>query len=433
DPNDTAHNVNFTNEYTPDFTESINERTAILTNAGDKTDNTIAWQKYEGQPNYGKQVINITEKGTYFIDGSVPGNSDGRIYVSTSEKVNIILYNYNTDTNGNKYVTIPIVTNSSDYQTVQTDHDKPASWEIKPNITFVTEGTDVRIELQGENNIGNVLAPQQTVHLNDGNFCGTIICDTISGVAEGHKNDAGITAYYVDRRRVTTGDIISYVVTADEVTTKYSVSGEKDFFSARVTGYKEGYKPYLSAEKNVNLQDVKVTEYKVTADTMSKTKRLIAKRDVTTTIKKATLTKTDYSKTKTSFDRTYAIKIRRYSKNSERATWTETTTKVIPSETPETPPETPETPDTPVTPDVVPTPDENPTVPVIIIDDDTPLAAEVAQVLGARRVSAAQPMVLGARRGKTGDSTSNPLMATLMIMGASATAMGVLSSKKKKK
>jgi LPXTG-motif cell wall-anchored protein len=110
------------------------------------------------------------------------------------------------------------------------------------------------------------------------------------------------------------------------------------------------------------------------------------------------------------------------------------------STTPDTPvnpdvpaiPAAPATPDTPV-PDVAPTPNENPTIPDIIIDDNTPLAQEVAQVLGARRASADQAMVLGARRGRTGDSTSNPLMATLMIMGASASALGLLSSKKKRK
>jgi hypothetical protein len=113
-------------------------------------------------------------------------------------------------------------------------------------------------------------------------------------------------------------------------------------------------------------------------------------------------------------------------------------------------PDVPVTPDVvPATPDDVPTPSDDvtpapnvvtlaetpsiPTTPTIIIDDDTPLAAEVAQVLGARRTPAPTPMVLGARRAKTGDMSTNPLIATFMIMGASATALGMLGSLKKKK
>ena len=75
-------------------------------------------------------------------------------------------------------------------------------------------------------------------------------------------------------------------------------------------------------------------------------------------------------------------------------------------------------------------PSEAPTTPVIIIDDDSPLAQDVAQVLGARRTGG--PAVLGARRGRTGDSATDPLVATLIILGTSATALGMLGSSKKK-
>ena len=526
-----------------------------------------------GDPKY-----TISEAGTYYIDYIDEFEQHmAYVYVATDEPVEIVL---RSDTG---VVYLPIATYRSTYQAVErTDNDNEDTYgeKIPINVTFVTSKYDNKpddiVKMKSNNFIGNLLATGSTVSTGGGNFCGTIVCKRIenSWSTEGHKYKYGYTAYLVKSR---TEEPSGYKVVADTVTKNYKVSVKKDVedsYQATVSGTLYVYKPKLDVSKEVNKQRLtaeKLEKYwEVSADTIAKKKILIAKRDVTTTIKKATLTKTEYSKAKTSLDKTYAIKISRYSKKSERGTWTEITTKVIPPETPETPPETPETPpetpetppetpetppetpetppetpetppetpetppetpetppetpetppeipetpdtpttpevptspdvpttfvvapptvpdvpvtpvvpaipdvpvtpdvptipdvpvtpdvptipdvpvtpdvptipdvptttpDTPVNPDVVPTPDENPTVPVIIIDDDTPLAAEVAQVLGARRVSAAQPMVLGARRGKTGDSTSNPLMATLMIMGASATAMGVLSSKKKRK
>ncbi len=507
---------------------------------------------------WGDMRYTILDPGTYIIDDAVEDRM-AYVYVATDEPVEIVL---RSDTG---FVYLPIATNRSTYQAVErTDNDGDIKYgeNIPLNVTFVTSKYDDKpddtVLMKPNSFIGNLLAIGSTVKTGGGNFCGTIVCKEIqnSNTTEGHKYKYGYTAYLV---KSCTEEPSGYKVVADTVTNNYKVSVKKDVkdsYKATVSGTLYVYKPKLDVSKEVNKQRLtaeKLEKYwEVSADTIAKKKILIAKRDVTTTIKKATLKKTDYSKTKTSLDKTYAIKISRYSKNSVRGTWTEITTKVIPPETPETPPETPETPpetpetppetpetppetpsetpetppetpetppeipetpdtpttpevptspdvpttfivtpptvpdvpvtpvvpaipdvpvtpdvptipdvpvtpdvptildvpvtpdvptipdvpttpDTPVNPDVVPTPDENPTVPGIIIDDDTPLAAEVAQVLGARRVSAAQPMVLGARRGKTGDSTSNPLMATLMIMGASATAMGVLSSKKKRK
>lgn len=397
---------------------------------------------------WGDMKYTISAPGTYIIDDAVEDRM-AYVYIATEEPVEIVLRS-NTG-----FVYLPIATYLSTYQAVPWTHnDGPIKYgeNIPLNVTFVTSKYDDKPEdtvlMKSNNFIGNLLATGSTVKTGGGNFCGTIVCKEIqnSSTTEGHKYKYGYTAYLV---KSCTVEPSGYKVVADTVTNNYKVSVKKDVedsYKAIVSGTLNVYKPELDVSKEVNKQRLtaeKLEKYwEVSADTIAKKKILIAKRDVTTTIKKATLTKTDYSMTKTSLDKTYAIKISRYSKNSERGTWTEITTKVIPPETPETPPETPETPpetpetppETPETPDTPSTPDvpTTPGVPVIIIDDDTPLAQEVAQVLGAKR-TAPQPMVLGARRGKTGDSTSNPLMATLMIMGASATAMGVLSSKKKRK
>ncbi len=110
---------------------------------------------------------------------------------------------------------------------------------------------------------------------------------------------------------------------------------------------------------------------------------------------------------------------------------TDTPTNELPPDTPTvTPPDTPT-----VTPPDTPTataPDTPVVPPTIIIDDATPLAGDVAQVLGARRATGG-PAVLGARRARTGDMAHNPLVSTLIMMGASATALGFLLSLKKRR
>lgn len=441
-----------------DFDAFEAERDKILAKAKEKAKTSDITLHNEGSGLWLEDIkYSISAPGTYYIDAE-DGVRMVYVYVATEEPVEIVLRS-NTG-----IVYLPIATNIStydpatDYTTYEpvpyTDNDGEIKYgeNIPINVTFVTskydDGHEDTVMMMKSNNyIGNLLATGSKVITGGGNICGTIVCKEINNgdTTEGHKYKYGYTAYLV----TSCTDVLSgYKVVADTVTNNYKVSVKKDVedsYKAIVSGTLNVYKSELDVSKEVNKQRLtaeKLEKYwEVSADTIAKKKILIAKRDVTTTIKKATLTKTDYSMTKTSLDKTYAIKISRYSKKSERGTWTEITTKVIPPETPETPPETPETPpetpetppETPETPDTPSTPDvpTTPGVPVIIIDDDTPLAQEVAQVLGAKR-TAPQPMVLGARRGKTGDSTSNPLMATLMIMGASASAMGVLSSKKKR-
>ena len=64
-----------------------------------------------------------------------------------------------------------------------------------------------------------------------------------------------------------------------------------------------------------------------------------------------------------------------------------------------------------------------------MVNEQNPVS-EVPQVLGAKRD---MPQVLGARRARTGDMTQNPLVASMMILGASAVALGALASLKKRR
>ena len=503
-------NIYDPNKYTPvdykaDF-ETFKDKAGEILKTERTAKNTIAWND--------NHKIRIEERGTYYVDGS-PSNcsytSDMNIYVAPNIEVTIILYN---DDETDSSVIIPIINN--DNGQISTGNNT-FSGSYLPNVTFVTAAKNVKI--QTAPNVGNILALNATVrYQGDGQHCGTIVCNKIDStntprIAEGHIYDYGYETYLVDERKVTKGSEAEYQVTADKETTTYNISGTKDVFtvSGKYNKYviavsKDATRKVVSADELAHKYEVTADKlshkYVVTADTLARKKHLVGERKVTKETKKATLTKTEYSKTKTTFDRTYSIKLSRYSKDKKRATWTETTSIELPPQTPVTPetpdtpvtpdvpgtpdtptipdvptssivttpttpdvpiapdeaaipdvpsipdvptvpdvpttpdvptvPGVPTTPDVPVTPDITPTPSGNPGIPGIIIDDDTPLAGEVAQVLGARR-TAPQPMVLGARRAKTDDAARNPLIATLMIMGASATAAGLLSSKKKKK
>ena len=540
-------------DYTVDF-KAFKDKADEILKTERTAKNTIDWIKDSSN-----HKIDILDNGTYYIDGSASnwsGNADMQIFVARDKEVTIILYN---DDKTDSSVIIPVILN--DVGQISTSHGSFGGSYL-PNVTFVTAAKNVLI--QNVTNVGNILALNATVrYVGQGQHCGTIVCNKIDStdtpqIAEGHINfQYGYEAYLVDERKVTKGSEAEYQVTADKETTTYNISGTKDVFtvSGKYNKYviavsKDATRKVVTADElapyYVVTADKLSHKYVVTADTLAKKKHLVGERKVTKETKKATLTKTEYSKTKTTFDRTYSIKLSRYSKDKKRATWTETTSIELPPQTPVTPetpdtpvtpdvpgtpdtptipdvptssivttpttpdvpiapdeaaipdvpsipdvptssivttpatpdvpiapdeaaipdvpsipdvptvpdvpttpdvptvpdvpttpdvptvPGVPTTPDVPVTPDITPTPSGNPGIPGIIIDDDTPLAGEVAQVLGARR-TAPQPMVLGARRAKTDDAARNPLIATLMIMGASATAAGLLSSKKKKK
>lgn len=415
--NDPARCVNFSEVYDPDFTAYIDQMTDTL-NAAENDNNGYLNPVTRGG-DFGDKKYEITESGTYYVDASI----ESRIYVAPQKDVTIIL----TSTTGTAYVP---VTTDYDFQPFDTGNGKV----VNTNVTFVTDVSDVRY--RGRKTFGNLLAPTSTVTLNSSNFAGTIVCDTIAGYAEGHKVEQGISVYYVDTRQTELNSTSTYYVTADKGIRTFTVSAEKNVYSEIISGSKEATTYKLTASDTVDLKDVtaskEVTKYEVTADTLAPTKILVAEREVKTETGTATLTKTEKTTTQTTLDRTFSIKISRYSKESTTGTWTETRTNELPPDTPDTPPETP--PDTPDTPPETP-PDTPTPTPVIVIDDVSPVAQEVAQVLGARRaqITPSGPAVLGARRGRTGDMAHSPLYATLMIMGASATALGILASSKKKK
>lgn len=135
----------------------------------------------------------------------------------------------------------------------------------------------------------------------------------------------------------------------------------------------------------------------------------------------AELDKTEYARSIALLGKSYTVKFSKYNKESEGATWTETKTIDVPP----TPPVIVEVPPTPPTPPTT-TP---PTDTVVVVNEQDPVS-EVPQVLGAKRD---MPQVLGARRARTGDMTQNPLVASMMILGASVVALGALASLKKRR
>lgn len=353
-------------EYGVDFKTYENEMNKKLA-VQQTPDNTLDWDN-QGDYFNGENKIAITKGGTYYVDASVRG----RLYLATSEEVTVILYNNDGNT-----VFVPIATTDHTYQPNQThtaNGKKPNFGDITPNLTFVS--TASKVTLQSCNNLGNVLATGSNVDIEGGNFSGTIICKTISGWGEGHINPNGTTGYLVDSRTKTP---------TTTSTTKYIVNASKEVKNLIVTGVKE----------------------------------------IETILKTASIEKSEYTKAIATIDKVTAVKFSQYSKESKGGTWTETTTIEVPP-TPPTPPVVPPTPpvDPPTDPSTPPT--EN----IIIVDDNTPLAEDVAQVLGAKREA---PAVLGARRARTGDMAQSPLFAALMIMGASATALGLLASARKKR
>lgn len=338
-------------------------------------ENTLSWDS-EGSYFYGENKIEVAKGGTYYVNASVAG----RLHLATSEEVTIILYNKAGDT-----VCVPIATTHSDYQPNQTSTDGHVpdfyNDKITPNLTFVTNASQVRV--QNCNNLGNILATGSHVNIEGGNFSGTIICKKISGTGEGHINPSGSKGYLVDTRTKKT---------TTSTTAKYIVHASKEVKNLIVTGVKE----------------------------------------IEAILKTASIEKSEYTKSFATIDKVTTVKFSQYSKESKGGTWTETKTVEVPP-TPPTPPVVPPTPPVvPPTPPVVPPTDPSnpPAENIIIIDDDTPLAAEVAQVLGAKRET---PAVLGARRARTGDMSQDPLFAALMIMGASSTALSLLGAEKKRR
>lgn len=335
-------------------------------------ENTLSWDS-KGSYFYGENKIEVAKGGTYYVNASVAG----RLHLATSEEVTIILYNKAGDT-----VCVPIATTHSDYQPNQTSTDGHVpdfyNDKITPNLTFVTNASQVRV--QNCNNLGNILATGSHVNIEGGNFSGTIICKKISGTGEGHINPSGSKGYLVDTRTKET---------TTSTTAKYIVHASKEVKNLIVTGVKE----------------------------------------IEAILKTASIEKSEYTKSIATIDKVTTVKFSQYSKESKSGTWTETTTVEVPPTPPVVPPTPPVIP--PAPPVVPPTDPSNPPVEnIIIIDDDTPLAAEVAQVLGAKRNT---PAVLGARRARTGDMTQDPLFTALMLMGASSTALGALASGRKKR
>ncbi len=437
--NNTEHDA----EYGISIADFLTEYSNILQKDATSKD----WHRGEQQP-IDKYLLEIDLPGTYYIDGShglVNSDSSTFIHIKTTEKVNIILYNDHGDT-----VYVPIVTTRDNYQPNQTGNNGRDDAEYRnstPNVTFVTKAKYV--QLANSNTVGNILAPESTVSSfkypswdKNGNFAGTIVCQKANGIgAEGHTYKYGYKGYLVDSRKVQTGSETTYSISGSKEV--YTVSGElqnynitvsKDATRKAVTADELSNKYVVTADELANKYVVTADEvdhkYTVTADTLANKVVLAAKRTVESQTSKATLEKTDYTRTATSLERVFGIQISRYSLASTSDPWIETTVVQIPSQTPPptlpdipvTPPETPDVP--PTTPDVPPT-----TPPTIIIDEPTPLASEVAQVLGARR----GPAVLGARRGRTDDMAHNPLVSSLIMMGASAAALSLLASLKKRK
>ena len=268
---------------------------------------------------------------------------------------------------------LPIVTTRTDYQPIQTGNKALLNAAIIPNITFVTKAATLRT--QGSNEVGNILAPNTKVTLGGGNFCGTIICHEIAGSAEGHWSPIGLMGYYVD----------SEIVGAED----------KDYYTINTLRNAPNY--VVSGIKTVNVELDKGT------------KSIEFKRRLVT------------------LGSTYEVTFSRYSKESTRGVWTEVKTVDIPP----TPPEIVVVPPTPPTPPViVEVPPTDPPVETNVIVNNEAPTAQAPQVLGAKRN---MPQVLGARRAKTGDMAQNPLVASMIIFGASTIALGALASLRKRR
>jgi choice-of-anchor A domain-containing protein len=317
--------------------------------------NTLKYSTGSG-PRPEKNKLEITDGGTYYIDGTV---KETWILLTTPEKVTIILTG--TDT------ILPVITTDSQYQNIQTGNKSLLNAAIMPDVTFVTNATTLRT--QGTNEVGNILAPNTKVTLGGGNFCGTIICSEINGGAEGHWYPAGSKGYLVDRKVIGAAN-----------TEYYTLNAKKQAFNYVVTGIKT---IDIDLDKTVNNYE--------------------------------------YKRSLVILESTYEVKFSEYSKESTRGVWTETKTIDVPP----TPPVIVEVPPTPPTPPTT-TP---PTDTVVVVNEQDPVS-EVPQVLGAKRD---MPQVLGARRARTGDMTQNPLVASMMILGASAVALGALASLKKRR
>ncbi len=352
------------NEVKEDYTPYTTEMTDIL--KSDATD--VSWAKINDGYRTEKDKLIITSGGTYRVNGTV---ADTFIRIMTSEKVYVILDNQDTD----KTVYVPLVTTFADYQTHQTGNEKNDFGDIYPDITFVTDST--KVEMSSAPGVGNVLAPKATVHFNSGNFCGTIICESIEGsTTEGHLYQHGYkkNLYLYDSRIVTTE--AAYMVTGELLTKEYKITGTKEY------------------------QDI--------------------------VLKKAT-----YGETYV--DKSYEIKFSEHSQTVTTGTWSEERTIELPP-TPPTPPVIPPTP--PVDPPTNRI--DPPTEQVVIVNnneeppaEEVVVQEEVSQVLGAKRSSL--PEVLGARRARTSDEAQNPLVASILIFGASAIALGLLASLRKKR
>jgi|GEM_PF-6957154 len=317
------------------------------------SENTLKYSTGSG-PRPEKNKLEITDGGTYYIDGTV---KETWILLTTPEKVTIILTG--TDT------ILPVITTDSQYQNIQTGNKSLLNAAIMPDVTFVTNATTLRT--QGTNEVGNILAPNTKVTLGGGNFCGTIICSEISGGAEGHWYPAGSKGYLVDRKVIGAAN-----------TEYYTLNAKKQAFDYVVTGI-----------KTIDIDLVK------------------------------TVNNYEYKRSLVILGSTYEVKFREYSKESTRGVWTEVKTVDIP-------------PTPPVLEEVPPT--DSPADNVVIVRDETPsdtaTPEQAPQVLGAKRD---MPQVLGARRARTGDMTQNPLVASMMILGASAVALGALASLKKRR
>ncbi len=474
----------FTNvDYTVDF-NAFKDKAKEALQEEKTSQNDRKWFIQDEQAYWKYHVTTIDDGGIYYIDATPDKfvtvdtwKYDGTVYVATDKKVTIVLYSdYDT-------VLVPVISNKTSFQQISTSNGGYEG-DYLPNVTFVTAAKNVKI--QNVTNVGNILALNATVSfVGQGQHCGTIVCQSIDNTntpVEGHIYEYGYKGYLVDSQKVTNSEEKIYSITGDKETTTYSISGEKEVYT--VSGSRENYKltvskdatlkaltadevaKYFEVTANILSDEYQVTadvlsdEYKVTADVLSnkyevtadelankyvvtadklaKKQRLVAERTVEVETQKASMEKTEYSKTATSLDRTFGIQISRYSRESVSDPWTETTVVELPPETPPTPPTPPVVPPTPpVTPDTPVTPPSTPTTPTtttttIIIDDATPLAGDVAQVLGARRAPGG-PAVLGARRARTGDMAHDPLVSSLIMMGASAAALSLLLSLKKRR
>lgn len=303
---DEHNNIRSSTSYGIDTSTYVNEMNKILST--EKTaDNTLNWYTGVGERSE-KNKIDITKGGTYYVDGTV---GDTFIRIATSEKVTVIL-------TGDK-VTMPIVTTKSNYQSNQTGNHQNDFGGIRPDITFVTGAKEINV--QCENNVGNILAPNSKVTLNSGNFSGTIICNEINGAAEGHWSTFGSKGFLVDSKVVGATGRTYYTLAGNKTVKNYVVSG-------------------------------------IMTDSVL-------------------LDKTEYTRSLTMIDSLYEVKFIKYTKESRKGTWTETKTVDIP----DTPPSVIVVPPTPPTP---PTLEENPPVDPPV-DNTVIVRAEDPQVLGATR------------------------------------------------